>query len=79
MKGGIKMDDTNKKWIKCALVRAIKTVLQTAIASIGTYTVLDEINWTAVLSASVLAGMLSILTSVPGLPEVGNEESNADG
>lgn len=60
----------NKKWLKAAGIRAIKTVCQTAIASIGTAAVLSEVNWLAVASASVLAGVLSLLTSLAGLPEV---------
>ena len=59
-----------KNWIKAASVRAIKTVAQTAVATIGTSAVLGEVNWIAVASASVLAGILSLLTSVAGLPEV---------
>lgn len=59
-----------KKWFKAAGIRAIKTVAQTAVASIGTAIVLDEVNWVMVASASVLAGILSLLTSVAGLPEV---------
>ena len=62
-----------KKWIKAAGVRALKTVAQTAIATIGTAAVLDEVNWIAVASASALAGVLSLLTSVAGLPEVKGE------
>ena len=58
-----------KKWLKAASVRAIKTMAQTAIATIGTAAVLDEVNWIAVGSATVLAGILSMLTSVAGLPE----------
>ena len=58
------------KWLKAAGVRAIKTVAQTAAATIGTAAVLDEVNWVMVVSASVLAGILSMLTSVAGLPEV---------
>lgn len=58
-----------KNWIKKAGVRAIKTVCQTAVATIGVATVMSEVNWIAVASASVLAGVLSILTSVAGLPE----------
>ena len=57
-------------WIKAAGIRAIKTFAQTMIATIGTTAVLENVNWTVVLSASLLAGLLSILTSVAGLPEV---------
>ena len=60
----------NTNWWKAAGVRAIKTVAQTAVATIGTTAVLSEVNWLAVASASVLAGILSLLTSVAGLPEV---------
>lgn len=60
----------NKKWIKAAATRAIRTVAQTAIATVGTSAVLTDVNWLAVVSASILAGLLSILTSVAGLPEV---------
>lgn len=59
-----------KKWIKAAGIRAIKTVAQTAVATIGTAAVLGEVNWIMVGSASVLAGILSLLTSVAGLPEL---------
>ena len=59
-----------KKWWKAAGMRAIKTVAQTAIATIGTSAVLSEVNWLAVASASILAGLISLLTSVAGLPEV---------
>lgn len=58
------------KWIKAAGVRAIKTVAQTAVATIGTAAVLGEVNWVMVGSASALAGLLSLLTSVAGLPEL---------
>lgn len=59
-----------KQWWKYAGIRAIKTVCQTAVASIGTAAVLSQVNWLAVASASVLAGILSLLTSLAGLPEV---------
>ena len=59
-----------KKWIKCATVRAMKTIAQTAVATIGTATVIGNVDWATVLSTSILAGCLSILTSVGGLPEV---------
>lgn len=60
----------NKKWWKAAGIRAIKTVAQTAVATIGTSVALAEVNWLLVASASALAGILSLLTSVAGLPEV---------
>ena len=60
----------SKQWVKCALVRAVKTVSQTAIATIGTSAVLSQVDWKIVVSASILSGILSILTSVAGLPEV---------
>lgn len=59
-----------KKWIKAASVRAIKTVAQTAVSLIGVGTVMSDINWMMVASASLLSGILSLLTSVAGLPEV---------
>lgn len=59
-----------KNWIKAAGVRALKTVAQTAVATIGTCAVMDEVNWIMVGSASLLAGILSLLTSVAGLPEL---------
>jgi hypothetical protein len=59
-----------KTWLKAAAVRSIKTVAQTAVATIGTSAVMGEVNWVAVGSASLLAGILSLLTSVAGLPEV---------
>lgn len=59
-----------KSWIKAAGVRAIKTVAQTAVATIGTSAVIGDVNWIMVGSAALLAGVLSLLTSVAGLPEV---------
>lgn len=59
-----------KKWLKAATVRAIKTMAQTAVATIGAAAILSEVDWVTVLSASILAGILSYLTSVAGLPEV---------
>lgn len=64
------MSDKAKKWWKAAAVRAIKTVAQTFIASIGTAAALGDVNWVMVASASALAGVLSLATSVAGLPEV---------
>ncbi len=58
------------KWVKAALVRAVKTIAQTAVAMIGTATVLADIDYKIVISASILAGILSVLTSIAGLPEV---------
>lgn len=71
------MNEKTKKWIKAAGIRAIKTVCQTAVAMIGTSSVMGEVNWIAVASASALAGILSLLTSVAGLPEV-DQEQDAD-
>lgn len=62
-----------KNWLKAAAVRAVKTVAQTAVATIGTCAVMGDVNWVMVGSASLLAGILSLLTSVAGLPEVKNE------
>ena len=65
---------TSKKWWKCAGVRAIKTFAQTMSASIGTSLVLSDVNWSVVVSASVLAAFLSLMTSLAGLPEVKEDE-----
>lgn len=64
------MSDQKKAWIKAAGVRAIKTFAQTAVATIGTAAALDMVDWRMVVSAALLAGILSLLTSVAGLPEV---------
>ena len=67
-----------KQWIKAAGVRAIKTVAQTAVATIGTAAVLQDVNWIMIVSASMLAGVVSLLTSVAGLPELKVEETEAE-
>lgn len=59
-----------KTWLKAAAVRAVKTIAQTAIATIGTEAVICSVDWRAVISASLLAGLLSLLTSLTGLPEI---------
>ena len=64
----------NKKWWSASLIRAIRTISQTAIASIGTAVVLSDVDWRMVISASILAGILSLLTSLAGLPEVKKDE-----
>lgn len=64
------MSDKTKKWIKAAGVRAVKTMAQTFIATIGSAAVLAAVDWKVVVSATVLAGILSVATSVSGLPEV---------
>lgn len=71
MLNGIKKDISNKTFWKATAVRAIKTICQTAIATIGTASIMSEVKWAVVISASILSGILSVLTSiVTGLPEV---------
>lgn len=62
---------STKKWFKASIVRAVKTMAQTAVATIGTSVMLGDVNWVMVGSASALAGILSVLTSIAGIPEVG--------
>ena len=64
------MSEKTNKWMKAAAVRAVKTMAQTAVATIGASAVLSAVDWPVVASASVLAGVLSLLPSVAGLPEV---------
>lgn len=68
------MKENFKKWLKAAIVRAVKTIAQTAIATIGTSAAMGDVNWILVGSASLLSGILSVLTSVAGLPEVKTEK-----
>ena len=69
--GGMKMSNVfTKKWFYAAFIRSLKTVAQTAVATIGTSVVIGDVNWAMVASASALAGVLSVLTSIAGLPEV---------
>lgn len=67
------MKSNFKKWLKCAGVRAIKTVAQTAASTIGMSVVMSEVDWLLVVSSSLLAGILSLLTSIAGIPEVEEE------
>lgn len=68
------MSEKMKSWFKAAGVRAIKTIAQSAVAMVGTATVLGEVDWRMVVSAAILSGILSLLTSVAGLPEVQDVE-----
>lgn len=64
-----------KKWLKASAIRAVKTVAQTAVSTIGTSAVMGDVNWVMVASASALSGIISILTSVAGIPEVRSDEN----
>ena len=68
------MNGFQKKWLRAAGIRAVRTVAQTAAATVGTAAAMGEVNWPLVASASALAGVLSLLTSVAGLPEVRDDE-----
>ena len=67
-----------KKWIKAAGIRAIKTIAQTAVGVIGASAVLSDVDWRVTLSAAILAGVVSLLTSIAGLPEIKTEEVTED-
>lgn len=69
---------TSKTWWRAAGIRALRTVAQTALATIGTTALIEEVNWVAVVSASVLAGILSLLTSLSGLPEIPEETAEEE-
>lgn len=69
----MKITAKTKKWFRAAGVRAIKTIAQTAVATIGTSAILSAVDWKVVVSASLLSGLLSVLTSISGLPEVKEE------
>ena len=68
------MSNDFKKWLKCASIRAVKTVAQTAVGVIGAATMITDVDWKLFVSSAVLAGIVSLLTSVAGLPEVKNYE-----
>ena len=70
------MNSKIKSWMKAAGVRAIKTIAQTAVATIGTAAVIGDVNWVMVVSAAVLSGILSLFTSIAGLPELKDGASN---
>lgn len=70
----LKISVNTKQWCKRAGIRAVKTMAQTFVATVGTATVMESVDWKMILSASVLAGIISVATSVAGLPEVPEEE-----
>lgn len=67
------MSDKTKKWLKCAGIRAVKTIFQTFVATVGSAAVISAVDWGTVFSASLLAGILSLATSMAGLPELDTE------
>ena len=69
----MRISSKTKKWVKCAGIRAVRTVAQTAVVAIGTATVIDEVDTMTVLSTALLAGVISLLTSLAGLPELKEE------
>ena len=71
----LKASVDTKKWLKASAIRAVKTMAQTAVATIGTSAVMGDVNWLMVASASALSGIISILTSVAGIPEVRSDEN----
>ena len=70
----MRVSEKTKKWIKAAAVRAVKTIAQTAVATIGTSACMGAVDWSYVASVSALSGILSVLTSIKGLPEVEEKE-----
>lgn len=74
----LKENVDTKKWVKASVVRAVKTMAQTAVATIGTSAVMGDVNWLMVASASALSGIISILTSVAGIPEVECEDNERE-
>lgn len=74
----LKVSVDTKKWTKAAGIRAVKTVAQAAIAGIGTAAAIGQVDWKYVVSASVLAGVISLLTSIAGIPEAGPEDSDGE-
>lgn len=70
------MDNKFKEWLKCATIRAIRTMAQTSLGCLGSAVVITEVNWKYVLAAAILSGIASYLTSIAGLPEVPSRESD---
>ena len=74
----LQLSTNSKQWVKAAAVRAVKTVAQTAVGVIGVSTVISTVDWKVAVSSAILAGIVSILTSIAGLPEVTTENSNSE-